>query len=123
MDVEHIHDEAERYEHILTSAQVDEVDKTLGYPALDPHGSPIPSRESYPALALHQMQLSEHGIIAQRQPGAEITYKLWDLGLGPGDSFEVVGNIGEMILSVNAEKIRIPNELARRVSVERGLGA
>lgn len=121
MDIGHIHDEAERYEHILTSAQVDEVDKKLGYPALDPHGSPIPSRESSPALALHHMQLSEHGIIAQRQPGAEITYKLWDLGLGPGDQFEVVGNIGEMILSVNAEKIHIPNELAKKVSVEKGI--
>jgi len=121
MNVDDIHDEAERFEHILTSAQVDEVDKTLGYPALDPHGSPIPSKESFPALALHQMQLSEHGIIAQRQPGAEITYKLWDLGLGPGDEFEVAGNSEEMILLVKAEKIYIPNDLARKVSVERGL--
>ena len=119
LNVEHIHDEAEQYEHLLTSAQVDEVDKQLGYPALDPHGSPIPSKESSPLLALDKLQLSERGIISQRQPGAEITYRLWDLGLGPGDEFEVHSIGKEMTLAVNTEKINIPGELARRVSVEK----
>ncbi len=92
MNVDHIHAEAEHYEHILTSAQVDEVDKTLGYPALDPHGSPIPSRGENSGTCLHQLQLAEQSMISQRQPGAEITYRLWSLGLGPGDEFEVAGN-------------------------------
>ena len=52
---------------------------------------------------------------------AEITYRLWSLGLGPGDEFEVAAIGGEMILLVNAERINIPNDLARKVSVERGL--
>ena len=121
VDVEHIHAEAEQYEHILTSAQVDEVDKQLGYPALDPHGSPIPSKETKPALAMHQLQPAEKAMISRRQPGAEITYRLWSLGLGPGDEFEVAAIGGEMILLVNAERINIPNDLARKVSVERGL--
>lgn len=37
-----IHDEAERYEHLLTADMLDEMDRELGYPELDPHGSPIP---------------------------------------------------------------------------------
>ena len=121
VDVEHIHAEAEQYEHILTSAQVDEVDKQLGYPALDPHGSPIPSKETTPVLAMHQLHTAEKAMISRRQPGAEITYRLWGLGLGPGDEFEVAAIGGEMILLVNAERINIPNDLARKVSVERGL--
>ena len=40
-----IHDEAERYEHLLTADMLDEMDRELGYPELDPHGSPIPQRE------------------------------------------------------------------------------
>lgn len=119
MDVAHIHDEAERYEHILTTAQLDEVDKKLGYPALDPHGSPIPSKESSPLLALDELSLNEKGIIAQRQPGAEITYRLWDLGLGPGDLFEVTTKGIDIVLRVKDADVRIPSELARKVSVEK----
>jgi Mn-dependent DtxR family transcriptional regulator len=39
-----IHDEAERYEHLLTDELLDEIDQELGYPETDPHGSPIPKR-------------------------------------------------------------------------------
>ena len=37
-----IHDEAERYEHLLTDKLLNEMDEELGYPETDPHGSPIP---------------------------------------------------------------------------------
>ena len=37
------HDEAERVEHDLSSAQVDALDERLGYPRWDPHGDPIPT--------------------------------------------------------------------------------
>jgi len=37
-----IHADAERYEHILTPELAEEMDKQLGYPEKDPHGSPIP---------------------------------------------------------------------------------
>jgi len=39
-----IHDEAERLEHLLTDEFLDAVDRELGYPTQDPHGSPIPPR-------------------------------------------------------------------------------
>jgi len=37
-----IHDEADKLEHFLTEELLDEIDKTLGFPAKDPHDSPIP---------------------------------------------------------------------------------
>jgi len=37
-----IHEEAEKFEHSLTDEEIREMDKSLGYPAHDPHGSPIP---------------------------------------------------------------------------------
>ena len=40
-----IHDDAERFEHLLTREMLDQVDEELGYPEIDPHGSPIPSRQ------------------------------------------------------------------------------
>ena len=41
VDTDAIHDEAERLEHAHILA--DEVDRTLGHPARDPHGTIIPS--------------------------------------------------------------------------------
>lgn len=42
---EQIHEDAERYEHLLTEEILDEVDRTLGFPEKDPHGSPIPNKK------------------------------------------------------------------------------
>jgi len=45
MPLNQIHDEAQKKEHSLTEAQLNDLDAALGHPTLDPHGDPIPSRE------------------------------------------------------------------------------
>lgn len=45
MPLERVHGEAQRREHRLTEAQLDELDAALGHPTRDPHGDPIPTRE------------------------------------------------------------------------------
>ena len=119
MDVSQIHPEAERYEHILTTDQVDAVDHQLGYPALDPHGSPIPSKEKSPTHALSKLMANDKAIISQRQPGADITYRLWKLGLGPDEAFEVKNADANFTISVNDAEIIVPRDLADKVSVEK----
>ncbi len=42
---EQIHEDAEKYEHLLTDEMLDEMDQALGYPTTDPHGSPIPVKK------------------------------------------------------------------------------
>lgn len=44
LNEDQIHDEAERLEHLLTEEFLDQVDRELGYPTKDPHGSPIPPK-------------------------------------------------------------------------------
>lgn len=44
LDAEQVHEEAERYEHLLPEYLLDEVDASLGYPTFDPHGEPIPGK-------------------------------------------------------------------------------
>ena len=119
MDASQIHPEAEKYEHLLTSEQVDEVDKRLGYPPLDPHGSPIPSRDNKPNLAMVHLQLNDHASISHRQPGAEITHRLWQLGIGPGDVFEVVEKKNGFVIKVHNNQVTVASDLAQRVSVEK----
>ena len=42
VDVEAVHDEAERLEHALSEELEERIDKALGFPTHDPHGDPIP---------------------------------------------------------------------------------
>lgn len=42
---ENVHHIAEQIEHIKAPDFFDKMDKILGYPKIDPHGSPIPDRE------------------------------------------------------------------------------
>lgn len=42
LSAEQIHEDAEKYEHLLTEEMIEALDKKLGFPDVDPHGSPIP---------------------------------------------------------------------------------
>jgi DtxR family transcriptional regulator, Mn-dependent transcriptional regulator len=43
LDVEHVHDEADRLEHVISEELEERIDRALGYPTHDPHGDPIPN--------------------------------------------------------------------------------
>lgn len=40
-----VHAEADRLEHVISEEFEDKVDELLGYPTVDPHGDPIPSKD------------------------------------------------------------------------------
>ncbi len=42
LDIELVHDEADRLEHVLSEELEARIDEALGYPTHDPHGEPIP---------------------------------------------------------------------------------
>jgi len=44
-DKDFIHEDAEKYEHLLSDDLLEEIDEELGRPDKDPHGSPIPKRK------------------------------------------------------------------------------
>ena len=70
-------------------------------------------------FALARLAPNETGIISQRQPGADITYRLWTLGLGPAEAFKVTKAGKQFTIEVNGEEIILPDELAEKVSVEK----
>lgn len=115
---EQIHDDAEKYEHLLTDEILDEVDRTLGYPTTDPHGSPIPARRGLPAFSLVQLELMQQGKIAAKQSSEHVTARLWQLGLLPETLFSIKEK-GEVFVEVeqSGKSIKIPLDLARRVHV------
>ncbi|HEY5595983.1 MAG TPA: metal-dependent transcriptional regulator, partial [Candidatus Bipolaricaulota bacterium] len=40
-----VHEEAEKWEHVLSEELEERIDQALGHPTTDPHGAPIPSRD------------------------------------------------------------------------------
>ena len=118
MPGDRIHAEAERLEHLLTPEQVAEVDRHLGYPMTDPHGSPIPASPDATHCTLDDLFVHQQGRIAQRQPGADIPHRLWELGLGPGDILEVMRKAGAISVRTATRETDVPVDLARRIALE-----
>ncbi|RME80404.1 MAG: metal-dependent transcriptional regulator [Caldilineae bacterium] len=90
-----VHDEAEKWEHVLSEDLEDRIDQALGYPTLDPHGAPIPARDGT-VVHVEQERLSElapgqRALIAEvsdHDPG--ILRRLGQQGLFPATEIEVI---------------------------------
>jgi len=116
---EQIHEDAEKYEHLLTDELLDEVDEKLGFPSMDPHGSPIPSKKGIPSNPLNKLKMNQKATIAQKQNDSQISSELWQLGLLPGAVFSIIKKEEDVVEIIYNEKtIRIPKGLAKRINVE-----
>ena len=50
LDVDAVHAEADRLEHVISEELEERIDRALGYPTHDPHGDPIPDADlNWPA--------------------------------------------------------------------------
>jgi DtxR family Mn-dependent transcriptional regulator len=89
-----VHEEADRFEHVLSEDLEERIAAKLGQPAYDPHGDPIPSPEGVvPQRALRRLdELSpgETGQVAQvtAQESPVLQY-LASLGVRPGAEITV----------------------------------
>jgi DtxR family Mn-dependent transcriptional regulator len=64
-----VHEEAEKWEHVLSEDLEDRMDAALGHPTRDPHGSPIPSRDGtiieLDSIPLADMRPGQYGEVAE----------------------------------------------------------
>lgn len=121
LTAEQIHDEAEYYEHHLTDDILEEVDQILGFPAYDPHGSPIPTKMAVlNGYSLAKIELGSTVVIAEQQINGQATNFLWqhDLMAGTGITLREKNSETIMIFTANGQEIRLPIALARQINVE-----
>ena len=115
---EQIHEDAERYEHLLTEEMLDKVDKTLGFPSMDPHGSPIPIKKGLPPTALFKLDLHQDARIADQQINHSITSQLWQLGLIPETPFQIHLKEKDTIkIKVGDRVLTLSENLAMQINV------
>lgn len=114
-----IHDNAEKYEHILTDALVEEVARSLGNPQTDPHGSPIPEKSGPMLKSLATMNPGEKAKISSYQINHLVRSDLWKRGIRPLIEFEVrVIEQTEVEVNFDGQNIRIPMSLAQKIKIE-----
>ena len=65
MDVDEVHDEADRLEHVLSEELEERIDQALGFPTHDPHGDPIPDA-NLGGLAAHRKTSAPKASAARR---------------------------------------------------------
>ena len=90
-----VHEEADRLEHVISEEFEARVDEILGYPTIDPHGDPIPSKEGLmvarDGLKLSTVKEGEvRRILRVSDQNPEKLCYLGKLGLYPDTEVEVL---------------------------------
>jgi DtxR family Mn-dependent transcriptional regulator len=90
-----VHAEADKLEHVISEEFEDKLDALLGYPTVDPHGDPIPSKEGVIVVrkgyTLPQLREGQAALILRvnDQDPEKLRY-LGQLGLYPETRVELV---------------------------------
>lgn len=123
--LDELHAEADRREHQVATADIEDIDVTLGYPAADPHGHPIPFEPAdLGRIAGHPLADAADG-----QPGRvamvaddrdDLLRGMMDLGIVPGAAVTVVrrDRLG-LLVRLGGRDVVLGDELATRVYVVR----
>jgi DtxR family Mn-dependent transcriptional regulator len=131
------HEEAEKWEHVLSEDVEARMAALLGDPTHDPHGAPIPTIDGHimrdSGRLLSTVESGTHVIVRRvRDENAELLRHLGSVGLTPGARVEVLRAVpaeGVMTLRVEGKKqivglspaaaVVVEGEEAKRSDVER----
>jgi DtxR family Mn-dependent transcriptional regulator len=126
---EQVHAEAEHLEHHISEEFEDTIERLLGFPTIDPHGDPIPTRDGKmprPVSTTLESQTVGTTVVVRRvtDENAELLRYLADRGLRPGALVEIVDREpfgGSLLIRVSDHEDRVGVDAARRVFVEPNL--
>lgn len=115
-----VHEVAEQLEHIKSEKLIDQLDKHLGYPQVDPHGDPIPSKKGEFKKTikklLNEVPLHASGICVGVKDSSTAFLKFLDKNnISLGDTISVLDKEefdGSLTLKIKDKTIHISNEIA-----------
>ena len=120
-----VHEEAEKWEHVLSEDLEDRIDALLGHPTADPHGAPIPNRdgkiEPTTSSRLTDLSAGQSGVVAEvsDHDPALLRY-LGNLNLYPKTAFCVIDVApfnGPVTISVGEAEHALGREVASHILV------
>jgi DtxR family Mn-dependent transcriptional regulator len=139
LEWDEVHEEACRWEHVMSETVERRVLALLDNPTVSPYGNPIPGLEELDAtlsspdfreglLSLRElaegMDADEHSVVVVRRIGEpvqtdnEVMHRLRRIGLRPGAAIQITPAPGGVLISSGGEATELDPELAGHVFVE-----
>ncbi len=123
MPLSQIHNMAQKREHSLTEAQLNDLEAALGHPTLDPHGDPIPSRDgkmpSVENMPITAWQADSPARIVHIEDEPAIAYEqILAAGLKLGQTIRIIEKTPQrVVLSDGETEYRLAPTVAANVGV------
>ncbi len=120
-----VHEEAEKWEHVLSEDLEDRMDAALGHPTRDPHGSPIPSRDGkiidLESIPLADLGPGQSGVVAEvSDHDPSLLRYVGKMGLYPAAKVKIISVepfSGPMTINVGNKKHILGTEAAQYIFV------
>jgi DtxR family Mn-dependent transcriptional regulator len=120
-----VHDEADRLEHVISEEFEDRIDEALGFPATDPHGDPIPTKDGQVSEdEISSLWEAPEGQALQIQRvsdrNSEVLRHLASLGIYPQVRFALLKKApfnGPVHIRLEGKEHILSEELARQIFV------
>ncbi len=122
LEAEYIHEEACRWEHVISDRVEDKLAELLGNPSTSPYGNPIPGGDgaAEQAVALATVDggpVRLHSISESLQSDAEVIHVLYEHDMRAGQVVTVSRDDGSVVLESDAHRVELTNEAAKLVYV------
>ena len=122
LEAEYIHEEACRWEHVISDRVEDKLAELLGNPTTSPYGNPIPGGEDdglevLPLAAVDDGDVRLHSISESLQSDAEVIHVLHEHGMLAGQVVTVTHGPAAAVLTRGEHRVELTPEAAKLVYV------
>lgn len=129
LDPAYIHEEACRWEHVISDRVADKLADLLGHPTTSPYGNPIPGADggdgdrdtsevaATPLADVGGGQVRLHSISESLQGDADVIHVLYEHGMQAGEVVTVSRDGDGVALRLDEHRVLLPVEAARLVYV------
>ena len=120
-----IHVVAEELEHVSSDQLIDNLDKYLKYPKIDPHGDPIPNKlgeiDFVDKISISDLKVNEKGIVSRIiNEDEEFFILLNKLNIEIGTEVKILDKIdydGSLDVSINNKSVIISKVIAENIKI------
>ena len=122
VEPEHVHEEACRWEHVISDRVEAKLVEFLGNPTTSPYGNPIPGAEDDEWERLTLADAPEGTVRIERiserlQANADVMHALDQLGVHAGDEVEVARDGEDVVLKAGGNSATVDGDSARLLYV------
>jgi DtxR family transcriptional regulator, Mn-dependent transcriptional regulator len=122
LEAEYIHEEACRWEHVISDRVEEKLAELLGNPATSPYGNPIPGgvdvvTEIQPLASVEDGEVRLHSISESLQSDAGVIHVLYEHGMLAGEVVTVSHAPDVVTLELDDHRVELTPDAARLVYV------